>query len=133
LVEEAPFGASLHFVDQGIDSGDVIAQSRIDYNWEDNGETLYKKAALEMVALFKRAYPEIRKLRFNRIVQNLEQGSIHYAHELEGASKIDLDKQYKARDLLNLLRARTFEGFPSCWFEDNGEKHEVRITINKNE
>lgn len=26
LVEQAPFGVSLHFVDEGIDSGDVIAQ-----------------------------------------------------------------------------------------------------------
>jgi methionyl-tRNA formyltransferase len=131
LVEEAPFGVSLHFVDESIDSGDLIAQSRINYNWEDNGETLYKKAAQEMVALFKRAYPEIRKLHFNRTAQNLESGSIHYAQELEEASKIELDKQYKARDLLNLLRARTFKGFSSCWFEDNEVKYEVRITINK--
>ena len=31
-------------------------------------------------------------------------------------SEIDLKKSYKAKDLFNLLRARTFTGKPSCWF-----------------
>ena len=43
LVEQCPFGVSLHMVEKGIDSGDIVAQRVIDYSWEDTGETLIAK------------------------------------------------------------------------------------------
>lgn len=131
LVEQVPFGVSLHMVNDGVDSGDVIAQMPLPYSWEDNGETLYVKAREAMVRLFRDNYPIIRKLDFPRQKQDLTLGSSHRAVELDAASRIDLDRSYCARDLLNLLRARTFTGHPSCWFSDRGEMFEVRIDIKR--
>ena len=131
LVEQAPFGVSLHFVNEGIDSGDVIAQTPIHYGWEDTGGTLYAKAAREMFALFSKAYPSICRRDMKRVPQNPNAGSFHMAKELEIASQIDLDKSYRARDLLNLLRARTFPGHPACTFTDDDVEYEVRIEIKK--
>jgi methionyl-tRNA formyltransferase len=37
LVEDAPFGVSLNFVDLGVDNGDIIFQKEIHKIWEDNG------------------------------------------------------------------------------------------------
>ena len=133
LVEQAPFGVTLHFVDKGIDSGDIIAQTRIPYGWEDNGETLYVKAKSAIISLFKEKYPSIRTLNFPRSKQNLDCGSFHTSGEMEVASHIDLERQYPAHDLLNLLRGRTFTGHPACWFRDGDEEYEVRIEINKKE
>ncbi|NYT46280.1 hypothetical protein H0A64_15755 [Alcaligenaceae bacterium] len=42
-----------------------------------------------------------------------------------------MDASYKARDLLNLIRARTFDGYPACVFEEREEQYEVRITISR--
>ena len=44
-------------------------------------------------------------------------------------SEIDLKKSYKAKDLFNLLRARTFAGKPSCWFSNKktNMKSELRL------
>ncbi|WP_052184913.1 formyltransferase family protein [Methylotenera sp. N17] len=132
LVEQCPFGVSLHKVDNGIDTGNIVSQKLIDYDWEDNGETLYNKAQEEIVSLFKATYPAIRNGNFNAVPQDLALGSFHLASELDNASKINLDDQYTARELLNTLRARTFKGHPSCWFEEaDGKKYEVRIQINK--
>lgn len=131
LVEETPFGVSLHFVEEGIDCGDVIAQTRIDYDWEDTGGTLYEKALAATVDLFKRTYPDLKKGRLRRIPQDLSQGSFHLAKELEEASFIYLDREYKARDLLNLIRARTFPGHPACRLKDKGQEYEIRIEIKK--
>lgn len=131
LVEQVPFGVSLHMLDGGVDSGDVIAQTPIPYSWEDSGETLYVKAGEAMVRLFQGTYPAIRELNFPRQKQDLALGSFHRSIELDGASRIDLDLNYRARDLLNLLRARTFTGHPSCWFADGGEMFEVRIDIKR--
>jgi len=35
LVEQAPFGVTLHFVDSGVDTGPIVAQREIHYDWCD--------------------------------------------------------------------------------------------------
>lgn len=131
LIEQAPFGVSLHYVDQGIDSGDVVVQQPIPYDWEDTGETLYVKAELAMVELFKSAYPSLRSGTPQRVPQDLNKGSLHFAKEIDAASRIELDRTYTARELLNLLRARTFAGYPACHFEDSGETYEISVNIKR--
>ncbi|MGB5833292.1 MAG: formyltransferase family protein [Thiohalocapsa sp.] len=132
LVEEAPFGVSLHFVEEGIDSGDIVAQTSLSYDWEDTGATLYAAAQEGMIELFKSTYPQLRAGQYTRTPQNRAQGSFHLARELELASRIDLDKKYTASEILNLLRARTFSGHPACWFEDkSGKMFEARIEIKR--
>jgi methionyl-tRNA formyltransferase len=131
LVEQAPFGVSLHFVDEGIDSGDIVAQSTIPYDWEDTGESLYCKATDAMIELFKLTYPTLRSGFIERVPQNLNEGTLHYSKEIDLASHIHLDKNYSARHLINLLRARTFAGHPACYFEDNGEEYEIKISIDR--
>ena len=131
IVEQAPFGVSLHMVDEGVDSGDIVAQLPVPYNWEDTGASLYAKAQVAMIELFKSAYPRLRTLAFDRRPQNAAEGSFHRASELEGASTIQLDRMYRARDLLNLLRARTFPGHPGCRFHDSDVEYEARITIER--
>jgi len=131
LVEQSPFGVSLHFVDEGIDSGDIIAQKTIAYGWEDTGGTLYQKAGRAMIDLFKSTYPNIRSGDIIRAPQNLRDGSIHFANEIEQASKIHLDEMYTSRELFNRLRARTFVGKPACTFEDNNEIYEITVNIKR--
>lgn len=131
LVERAPFGVTLHKVDAGIDTGAIIAQQSIPYDWCDNGESLYFKAQAAMLDLFQRTYPGLRRGGFESTPQDLGAGSFHHSSEIEKASQIDLDRICSARDLLNLLRARTFEGHPGCWFEDEGIRYEISINVRK--
>ncbi len=133
LVEGSPFGVTLHFADEGVDTGDIIAQEAIAYDWTDTGETLYRKAKDEIVHLFRNTYPMIRTLKIERHPQPVVAGSFHRASELEAACQIDLDRAYTARDLLNRLRARTFPGHPACSFVDGGVTYEVRIQIERRE
>lgn len=133
IVEEAPFGVSLHCVDDGIDSGGIVAQHSIAYDWCDTGGTLYGKAQEAMVSLFRSTYPNLREGQFPRYPQETNSGSFHRASELEPISHLQLEASYRGRDILNLLRARTFPGYPGCWFEENGERYEVRIEIRRAE
>jgi len=132
LVEQAPFGVSLHLVKEGIDCGDIVAQSSISYDWEDTGSSLYEKAIKAMPNLFKETYPKLHNKDIKFKQQDLSKGSFHLAKELDPASYIELDKNYCARNILNLVRARTFVGHPACSFKDeNGEEFEVRIEIRR--
>jgi methionyl-tRNA formyltransferase len=133
LVEEAPFGVSIHWADAGVDSGDVAFQADIPKAWEDTGETLYRKAQAGVVTLFRECFDEIRAGRIPRQPQDRSRGSFHRASELEPASRIELDHGYTARALLNLLRARTFPPHPAAWFTDGGQTFEVRVQIRRAE
>lgn len=131
IVEDAPFGVTIHKVDQGVDTGDIVAQEKIEYNWTDNGKSLYEKAQSSMINLFVKTYSQIR-LNPNKLVsfpQDLTKGSYHHSSELLSASKIELEKLYTARQILNKLRAKTFDGYPGCWFEDDGKRYDVTISI----
>lgn len=131
IVESAPFGVTIHWVDVAVDGGDIAFQSRIETTWEDTGATLYYKAQEEIVRLFTEKFTEIKAGRIPRIPQDLAHGSVHFARELEEASRIELDQAYTARTLLNLLRARTFPPHPAAWFTDDGKRYEVRIEIKR--
>jgi methionyl-tRNA formyltransferase len=131
IVERVPFGVSLHMVEEGIDSGDVVAQAELSYDWEDTGGSLYQKAAEAMLKLVQATYPRLRNLDFKTRPQDLASGTFHRASELEAASSIDLEKTYVARDLLDLLRARTFPGYPACTFPDGDIVYEVRVDIKR--
>jgi methionyl-tRNA formyltransferase len=131
IVEETPFGVSLHFVNESVDAGDVLFQKPISKSWLDTGESLYKRAQQAMVELFVENYRRLIDGNYRPQKQNLEKGSFHLAKEIEPASEILLDKKYTARELLNLLRARTFPPHPGCRFTDESGTYQVRIFIEK--
>lgn len=129
LVEQCPFGVTLHKIDIGIDTGPIVAQDRIEYDWTDTGGSLHEKAQRGIVTLFRATYPKLRDDELPDVPQPTDECSFHHSSELEPASRIQLDDEYRARDLLNLLRARTFPGFPGCTFEVDGRTYEIGITI----
>lgn len=131
IVEQAPFGVTLHQVDEGIDSGPILAQQAINYDWTDTGASLYTKAQAAMVQLFCASYPALRENKLPARAQATDVGSFHHSSELDPASQIKLDSSYRAADLLNLLRARTFAGHPGCWFEDKGVRFQVTVKIER--
>jgi methionyl-tRNA formyltransferase len=130
IVENAPYGVTLHHVNAAIDAGDIAFQKEISVSWADTGETLYQKALTAMVVLFEEALPTIVHGSIPWIPQT-DAGSLHYRSQLEPASVIDLDAPTTARDVLNRLRARTFPPHPACRFSDGDDVYEVRVTIDK--
>jgi methionyl-tRNA formyltransferase len=131
IVDRVPFGVSLHMVDEGIDSGDIVAQVELPHGWEDTGGSLYKRASEAMIKLVQDTYPQLRMFDFATRPQGSGDGTFHYASELEAKSLIDLDQTYVARDLIDLLRARTFPGYPACTFADGDDLYEIRVDIKR--
>ena len=52
IVDGSPAGVTIHFVDEGIDTGDIIAQAQVVIEPVDTGESLYRKLERGAVALF---------------------------------------------------------------------------------
>ena len=132
IVEDTPFGVSLHFVDSNIDSGDILFQKKIIKTWEDTGKTIYLKAQKAIIDLFIDSFPKIIAGNYSRIKQNKKSGTFHYGYEMNKVTIINLDQAYITRELINLIRAKTFDPYPSCYFILNGRKYFVTSEIIKN-
>lgn len=129
VVDQTKCGVSLQFIDEGIDTGDIVARKEIITNWEDTGKTIYEKSREEIIELFKISFKDIKENRLKREKQKQNEGTYHKPTEIDEISKIDLDKKYTARKLLNILRARMFPPYPVAFFYDNGKKYSIKIKI----
>jgi methionyl-tRNA formyltransferase len=126
IVEGTPAGATLHYLDHDVDTGDIIAQRQIAVEAVDTGESLYRKLEGLCLDLFRETWPLLLTGRATRKPQPAS-GTCHRAKDLERIEEIDLDRRYTARDLLNVLRARTFPPYAGAFFRDGERKVYVRV------
>lgn len=131
LVDGSPAGATLHEVTTGVDQGPIIAQAKFDTDWTDTGESVYLRSRELMVELFRGNFGRIVRGDYTAQAQDLTAATSHTRKQLDPASEIHLDKTYTARELINILRARTFAPHPGAHFVENGEKYSLEIRIKK--
>jgi methionyl-tRNA formyltransferase len=84
IVEGTPSGVTLHYIDEDIDSGNVISQTRIYYTEEDTLRTTYKRLRRHMVNLFATCWLDIRAEKTGSIVQDITGGTLHYRRDFDG-------------------------------------------------
>jgi methionyl-tRNA formyltransferase len=134
LLEETPYGGTLHFMNEGVDTGDIVHQKRVCPTIDDTGDSLYKKAVQAEAETFIEAWPMLLSGRPRRIPQEDGAGTAHRKRDLEasGVRRLNLDEPMPARQLLRKLRALTTNS-PSeaAYFEEDGARYRVRVTIEK--
>ena len=128
FLEGTPAGVTLHYVDDGIDTGDIIAQKQIVITPTDTAGTLEKKTWIEIVKLFKKTWPLLRK-GTNARKKQTGKYTFHWAKQIEDVDRIDLDKRYRARDLIQLIRARSYPKRAFAYYEEDGKKVYVRVEL----
>lgn len=131
IVEGTPFGVTIHYVNEGIDTGEIIAQKKIPVTWTDTGESLYLKSREETITLFSDVFEKFKKNLLSSFKQDSKCETMHWGKMLEPYCKIDLDKQYTARDLLNIIRGRTFSCGGGANFSENGKRYVISIKIDE--
>ncbi len=131
IVEGTPFGATLHFIESGVDSGPILFQKKVPVTPIDTGATLYNKGVRATLDLFKESYTKIATGQFQAVPQEESTATFHWKRQIEEHSEIQLEKSYPARDLLNILRARSFPTGDSAFFYEGGVKYRVRLSIER--
>lgn len=77
-----PKGVSIHYVDRGIDTGDIAAQKEVYFLRDDTLKTTYQKLRVSIVELFFYNWLKIRNNE-NQRTKQIEKGSVHYKKELD--------------------------------------------------
>ena len=78
ILENSLKGVSIHLIDAGVDTGDILFQKRIDLKLKDHTlKSSYDLLQEEMLQLFKRHWDEIKSRSFHPQKQ-IKGGSHHY-------------------------------------------------------
>jgi methionyl-tRNA formyltransferase len=132
IVDRTPAGVTLHWIDAGVDTGDIIAQVSADAAADDTGGTLYRKLERAALDLLQRTWPTIEAGHAPRRRQE-GQATSHRGRDVERIDEIDLDASYRARDLIDVLRARTFPPYKGAFFRAGGKRVYVRVCLEAEE
>ena len=80
FLEDSPKGVTVHQIDQGLDTGDILAQEPVVMESQDTLSSSYDRLSMAMLNLFRRVWPEIRT---GKLVgrKQLDGGSAHCAKD----------------------------------------------------
>lgn len=83
FIDNTPKGVTIHYIDDGVDTGDIIDQFKTSFDIEeDTLTTSYEKLIRLGVILFERNWPFIKKGRNNRMKQK-NNGTFHKVKDKE--------------------------------------------------
>lgn len=123
--DEKEFGITVHYVDEGIDTGDIILQEVYPITDEDNYGTLLEQAYIGCADVLYRAIKIIQSGEVKRIRQrDIDPIGMYCGGRQEGDEIIDWKQT--SREIFNFIRALSVPG-PQATSWVNGEK----ISINK--
>ena len=130
ILENSETGVTLHQIDEGVDTGDILVQRRVKIHSTDTGGSLYRRLAEESIALFQEAWPKLIKGELIGEAQDHSRATVHRITDLQTTDEIHLDSATTGRELINRLRARTFPPHSGCWFRDgHGRKIMIRVEL----
>jgi methionyl-tRNA formyltransferase len=131
ILDQTPYGATLHWVDEGIDSGDIALQKKLEILPEDTAHSLYQRVLALELEVFSEAIPLLLRDELPRIPQN-EHGTSYRKADLSRIQKLELDESYTVREVINKLRALTTNNInEAAYFEADGIRYFVTVEIEK--
>src|SRR5690606_23126802 len=104
-------------------------QKEIPVRVTDTGESLYAQGVEACLQLFSENLDRLFSLDLQPIPQSDGVATYHHSSEIEKHSEIRLDKEYRAEELINILRGRTFWEGNSAYFVRNGKKYFLKLKI----
>ncbi|MFG6379936.1 MAG: methionyl-tRNA formyltransferase [Lachnospiraceae bacterium] len=123
--DEKEFGITVHYVDEGIDTGDIILQKVFPISDEDNYQTLLDKSYKECANILYKAIELIYKNKVKSIRQKDIDAVGMYCGKRQKGDEI-IDWNLSSREIFNFVRALCCPG-PKAISWING----IKIYINK--
>lgn len=111
VMEDKRAGVTLHWTNEEINGGDIIASQTISIGREDTSFSVYLKLSKIAMELFKSNFQKVIKRTASRIAQEPDLATYHAAGYPEQRN-IDWNKSAESID--RFIRALTFPGFDSA-------------------
>jgi methionyl-tRNA formyltransferase len=131
ILEGTPIGATLHYMDAGIDTGPIVHQEELEVGPADTAASLYPRLFALEVEVFRRGWAAVLEGAVPAH-QRREAGTAHDKDQLHQpeVQRIALDEPVPPRDLLRRLRALTTSRVEeAAYFEQAGRRFRLQLTV----
>jgi methionyl-tRNA formyltransferase len=129
IMDGTPFGATLHFMSEALDEGDIILQKEIEVKKSDTANSLYKKVLDLEEQVFYEAFESIKSLNPTRLKQ-VQSGTSHNKRDLKEIQKLNVDDNTNIMIFIDKLRALTTNNIEeSAFFEFNNKKIHIQVNL----
>lgn len=129
LIDGSPAGVSIHFMNENLDEGPVIARKKVEKRPDDDAKSLRDRLMKEQADLFKDSWEEV--LDEQCFEQDLEKGNAHYRSDLDEIADLDLDREMTLRNAIDLLRGLKYGEKSLAYFEEGDDLYSVDLSIGK--
>lgn len=130
IIDGQPTGATIHYIDAGIDSGPIIRQQAVDIRSSDTSKELHDRITATEI--------ELLKTWFDPITSELPEGvpapegNINYMKDFLRLCALDLTDRDTLHQHINKLRALSHgEHHNAFFYDEDGRKVFVRLTLEK--
>ncbi len=122
-------GVTMHFIDEGIDSGPIVGQVTVPIGPTDTGLDLYRRCEDAGVALFREVFEKAIQGRLEPRDQDGSRAIYHFRNELDERR---VDMAWDPDALFNYVRAFDFPPYPRPYI-DCGRGRRIYLTTIPNE
>jgi len=129
IVEDIPAGVTLHYMDEGVDTGPILATSEVDTGFDDTGKDLYERLEAASIELFTETWPQIESGEVDATEQTNVDAPYHTRDDFVDFCELDPEATYSAKELLDVLRALTFPPFDNAYLDIDGNRYFVEVEV----
>jgi methionyl-tRNA formyltransferase len=127
VVDDTPAGVSIHFMNENLDEGPLVARREVEVRPDDTAYSLRERLMDEQFELFKESWEKIKEGECTE--QRPEYGNVHRSEELDELAELDLEEEKEVGEVIDILRALTYDGEGLARFERDGEEYTVEVSI----
>jgi methionyl-tRNA formyltransferase len=132
IIHDLPIGATIHEIDNKLDHGPIIDREFVQKYIYDTSESLYNRVLDMEIQLLKKNLLPILKNDYSILIPE-EEGNLFLKKDFNNLLEIDLNKEYKAIDLINILRALTHGKYSNAFYYNKSNGRKIFISINLHE
>ncbi|MGM0405315.1 MAG: formyltransferase family protein [Thermoplasmatota archaeon] len=130
IYDDTPYGATLHFMNEDVDEGDIIDRVEVVKRPDDTANDLYQKALKVEKELFKKCWTDLVSFDYTRMPQDPEEGTKHSKDDIKDIQKIDLAETVVAEEFIKKLRALTTDRISeAAYFKKDEKNYHVQINV----
>lgn len=129
IIDGSPLGVTLHRIDENADTGPIWAQKEVKLSPFDTAKTIYDRLQNEMISLFSENWSCIKEGLITPEIQNTDGACYHKKSEIAQLDELDINSVMEVRKLINILRARSFGNLGFAYFEENGERVYLKLSL----
>ena len=131
MFENKAIGATLHYIDRGIDTGPIISQIKCDYSYSDTAYSVYMRLTEKSVQLFK---SNLNNIANGNVKSEPQPTKKQPRDAFNNTINEEINWKWSGDKIDRFVRARTFNGFKSAETSNKNELFEINhpVTVKNN-